>query len=161
MNEFFSSHMAEAWFMLGFILLAIELFAFGMTSGVLLFAGIGGIVTGGFLWSGLLPESWGAAILCFALTTGVSVAVLWSPFKRLQSDSNVDHTPTSDLIGLRFWDISKTNPGSTRYSGIAWSVEIAPDSLAPSIASGITVEVVSVDAGIFRVRPANTDSEPD
>ena len=65
---------------------------------------------------------------------------------------------SSDLIGLEFvltQDISISTPGKTRYSGVDWRVEVSSEAenLA-SIAAGQRVVVVSVDVGVFRVKPA-------
>lgn len=158
MLGYLNAHMAEFWFMLGFILLAIELVAFGMASGVLLFAGIGALITGALFALGILPESWIAGIASLGISSSASAVLLWKPFKKIQDGSNVDHTPTSDLIGYKFrldTEISTTVPGKTRYSGIEWKVEIALDAGVDAIAAGEVVEVTSVDAGLFRVRPAN------
>ncbi len=153
-----TDHIAEAWLAVGFILLAVELIAFGMASGVLLFAGIGALITGGLLWFGLLPPLWSGAVLAFGGVTALSVLLLWGPFKRLQSERRVDHRPTSDLIGLRFRldrEVTAASPGTTRYSGVDWRVEIAADAAQQTIAAGSEVEVVTVDVGLFRVRPVN------
>ncbi|MDX8414273.1 MAG: NfeD family protein, partial [Mariprofundales bacterium] len=161
MGDMLINHMAEGWFVLGLMLLAIEMFALGMASGVLLFAGIGAIVTGLLLWFGLLPIAWGISVLCFAVSTALSVVLLWRPFKRLQADSGVDHTPTSDLVGLRFrlkQKLTATSPGSTRYSGVEWRVELEDGSIGQVIGVNTLVEVASVDAGLFRVRPISDAS---
>lgn len=155
MIGYINTNMAEFWFLLGFILLAIELVAFGMASGVLLFAGIGALITGGLFALGIVPETWIAGIASFGITSSISAVVLWKPFKNIQNNSSVDHTPTSDLIGYKFRldeDITTTSPGRTHYSGIEWKVEIALDAGVDAIAAGEVVEVTSVDAGLFRVR---------
>lgn len=158
MAEYLNTHMAEFWFLLGFILLAIELVAFGMASGVLLFAGIGALITGGLFALGILPETWLAGIASLGICSSVSAVALWKPFKKIQDNSSVDHSPTSDLIGLKFRlddGITTTTPGKTRYSGIEWKVEIALDAGVDSIAAGEIVEVTSVDAGLFRIKPTD------
>jgi len=155
MAGYLNSHMAEFWFLLGFILLAIELVAFGMASGVLLFAGIGALITGGLLALGILPETWIAGIASLGVSSSISAVLLWKPLKSIQDNSNVDHTPTSDLIGYKFrldQDVTTTAPGRTQYSGIEWKVEIALDAGVDAIAAGEIVEVSSVDAGLFRVK---------
>jgi hypothetical protein len=155
MIAYLNAHLATFWFLLGFILLAIEVLAFGMASGVLLFAGIGAVLTGGLMSLGLLPGTWLAGIGGFAVCSSASAVLLWKPFKRIQDNTTVSHTPTSDLIGHTFrlqQPISHVAPGTTRYSGIEWRVELDDAVAEKEIAMGEKVEVVSVDAGIFRVR---------
>jgi len=59
------------------------------------------------------------------------------------------------LIGYKFVSdtaVSANNPGKVRYSGIEWRVELGADA-GRDIAAGEQVEVTSVSAGLFRVKP--------
>jgi len=51
------------WFIIGFTLLAIELLVFGFASGVLLFGGIGALITGAALWFELIPHNFIVAVV--------------------------------------------------------------------------------------------------
>jgi len=155
MIDYINAHQATFWFILGLAMLAIEVLAFGMASGVLLFAGIGAILTGALMGLGILPATWLAGIAGFAICSSASAVLLWKPLKRIQDNTVVSHKPTSDLVGHSFrleQAISLTSPGKTRFSGIEWRVEIADDAGDEQIDAGEKVEVVSVDAGLFRVR---------
>jgi len=157
MIEYFDSNQYAFWFTLGFALLVVEALVFGFTSGVLLFTGIGALLTGGLLWSGLLPASWLNGIACFGICSGVSAALLWKPLLKFQNFDVPEKDNSSDMIGRKFrleQDISLTQPGSTRYSGVDWRVEIDPDGDRDVIVAGTRVVVSSVDAGVFRVRAA-------
>ena len=157
MIEYFDSNQYAFWFTLGFALLVVEALVFGFTSGVLLFTGIGALLTGGLLWSGLLPASWLNGIACFGICSGVSAALLWKPLLKFQNFDVPEKDNSSDMIGRKFrleQDISLTQPGSTRYSGVDWRVEIDPDGDCDVIVAGTRVVVSSVDAGVFRVRAA-------
>jgi len=154
--EYLNEHQATFWIITGIVLLAIEILAFGMASGVLLFAGSGALVTGTFLALGVIPPSWDVSIACFAVTSALSAITLWKPMKRMQGEGNVTPGQTSDLIGYSFrldTDISTTKPGSCRYSGIAWRVEIADEATVVQISAGQIVRVVAVDVGLFHVVP--------
>lgn len=158
MIETMQQHLLSFWFILGFILLAIEVAAFGMASGVLLFAGIGALITGMLVFAGVLPNTIPATTTAFAITSGLSALLLWKPLKRFQ-DSTGTHEPMSDLIGYRFrieQEVSPTQPGEVRYSGVTWRVEIDLKCTEPLLQAGTLVEVVSVDAGLFRVRPVHS-----
>jgi len=157
MIEYFDSNQFAFWFTLGFALLVVEALVFGFTSGVLLFSGIGALLTGGLLWSGVLPASWLNGIACFGISSGVSAALLWKPLLKFQNFDVPEKDNSSDMIGRKFrleQDISLTQPGSTRYSGVDWRVEIDPDGDCDVIVAGTRVVVSSVDAGVFRVRAA-------
>ncbi len=157
MIEYFNNNIYSFWFVVGFILLAVELLAFGFSTGFILFVGLAALVTGGAVWFALIPASWSASIAMFAISSVVVSALLWKPLKALQNGRN---TPTkdnsSDLVGMKFRlddDVSVTKLGKTRYSGIEWQVEVALDSDVKEISAGTTVVVVSVDVGKFRVIP--------
>jgi len=157
MIEYFNSNQHAFWFTLGFALLVVEALVFGFTSGVVLFTGIGALITGGLLWSEVLPASWLYGVACFGICSGVSAALLWKPLLKFQNFEVPEKDNSSDMIGHRFQleqDISLAQPGSTRYSGINWRVEVDAANDCSEIAAGTRVVVTSVDAGVFRVRPA-------
>lgn len=157
MIEYFDTHQYAFWFTLGFALLVVEALVFGFTSGVVLFTGIGALLTGGLLWAGVLPASWLYGIACFGICSSISAALLWKPLLKFQNFDVPEKDNSSDMIGHSFrleQDISLERPGSTRYSGIDWRVEIDTAADCNEIAAGTRVTVASVDAGIFRVRIA-------
>ena len=157
MIEYINNNLAGFWIFLGFGLLVAEVLVFGFGTIVFLFAGIGAIITGLLIMSGILPPSWIASVSCFGITTGLSGVLLWKPFKQLQSRSAVDQKPQSDFVGLKFrldQSLSSTSEASYRYSGINWKVVIHPDSKVEQIEAGTEVQVKSLDVGVFRVVPA-------
>ncbi len=157
--QMFLANQAGFWLALGFLLLAIELVAFGLGSGVLLFGSIGAIVTGALLWFGLVPGSFIAAVACFALSTAAATALLWAPLKRLQSGAELGNDRSSDLIGHRFFlnsDINRTKHSQQKYSGITWRVEPSHDLKNDSVAEGTEVEVTAVKVGVFYVAPVSS-----
>jgi len=155
MIEYFNNNIYSFWFVVGFVLLAIELLAFGFSTGFVFFVGLAALITGGAIWFGLISATWSASIATFAISSVIVSAVLWKPLKVLQNSREIpEKDNTSDIIGLKFRlddDISVSKPGKTRYSGIEWQVEIALDSDVTEISAGTTVIVVSVDVGKFRV----------
>ena len=74
----------------------------------------------------MLPETWTAGVACTGISSGVITALRWKPLKKLQRfPSKKDDS--SDLIGYEFVtesDLAMNKPGSKRYSGITWRVEI-------------------------------------
>ncbi|MDH5445668.1 MAG: NfeD family protein [Gammaproteobacteria bacterium] len=156
MLEYIHSHQAGFWIALGFILLALEVLVMGFSTLVMFFAGLGAVTTGVLMQFGLIPTGWISGIASFGIFTGAYGVLLWKPFQRIQANSTPQQVQTSDLIGLEFvleQDISLTQPGSTKYSGITWKVELDRDAGMDSLPSATRVVVCSLDAGIFRVKP--------
>ena len=154
MIEYINAHQSGFWIATGFALLAAEVLLFGFSTIVFLFAGLGAIVTGLAMMSGVLPETWIAGISCFGISTGVVSAVLWKPLKSMQDNKTAPRRQTSDLIGYEFvlqQDISVSQPGQHRYSGVDWKVELDGQG-DDQLSSGQRVTVTSIDAGIFRVK---------
>jgi membrane protein implicated in regulation of membrane protease activity len=158
MIEYFDAHQYAFWFTLGFGLLVLEALVFGFSSGVVLFTGIGALLTGGLLWGEVLPASWLNGIACFGICSSVSAALLWKPLLKFQNFDVPVKDNSSDMVGHRFrlqQDVSRTRPGSTHYSGVEWRVEIDDEADCEAINAGTRVVVTSVDAGVFRVRSAD------
>ncbi len=155
MIEYIQSHQSGFWITAGFILLVAEALVFGFATIIILFAGIGALATGLLMTIGVLPETWIAGVSSFGLSTGVVSILLWKPMRRLQNDNVSSQSNSSDLIGYEFVlqeDISPMITGHHRYSGIDWTIELDPSAAADSLTAGQRVKVVSVDAGIFRVK---------
>jgi membrane protein implicated in regulation of membrane protease activity len=158
MIEYIHTHQPGFWMTAGFIMLSAEVLLFGFTTIILLFAGLGALLTGLLMMSGLLPETWIAGTAGFGITTGIVSTLLWKPLKSMQDDSHVSpRQQSSDLIGHEFvlqQTVTTLQPGTHRYSGVDWKVEIDADAGVDSLEAGRHVTVSSVDAGIFRVRPS-------
>lgn len=154
--DYINQHQGEFWIAAGFLLLAIEVLVMGMASGVLLFAGLGALATGLLMVVGVLPETWVVGISGFGICSGLITALLWKPLRRMQGGHAPNKDTSSDLIGLEFvaeQDITPLQPGTHRYSGIQWRVEMDRDAGVESIPAGRRVVVASVDVGVFRVKP--------
>lgn len=157
MSDYLISNPESFWFGLGFLLLCVEAFVMGLSTGILLFAGVGALITGGLIWGGVVSGALVPSLGSFALASTVVTLVLWKPFRMLQKGGQkLTDNRSSDFIGLTFrleGEITPTRPGKHKYSGVTWRVEIAPECPSESLAAGAAVEVVSVDAGVFRVKP--------
>ncbi len=156
MMEWVTNNIDDFWFILGFILLAVEALALGFSTGFVLFIGFAALVTGGAVWFGIVSGTWVATTATFVVSSVVISVALWKPFMKLQNNSKVPGKDnTSDLIGLKFRldeGVSTTAPGKTRYSGIEWKVELDFDSDVEELLKGTAVVVTSVDAGKFKVK---------
>ncbi len=155
MIEYFDTNPHSFWFTIGFLLLALEALAFGFATGVLLFAGLGGLLTGTMIWAELIPATWLAGIATFGISSGLSAAILWRPLMKLQSTEPAPKDNSSDMVGYEFQlneKITRDTQGKTRYSGIEWKVILSDDSTTDTIQAGQTVVVTSVDVGVMRVK---------
>ncbi len=154
--ETFIEHQATIWIIFGFLLLAIEAIAFGFGSGLLLFGSLGAIVTGALLWFSFIPNSFVAAVACFAIATAAITGLLWNPLKRMQSGADLGNDRSSDLIGHTFTlasDINATTTGTQKFSGINWRVEPGQNLTMQTIPAGTRVRVSAVSVGVFYVEP--------
>ena len=153
--EYIHSHQPEFWIIFGFTLLVLEVVT-GLTTGVLLFGGLGGLIAGLLMLLGIVPETWTAGVASAGISSGIIAALLWKPLRNMQGGREPAKDDSSDLIGYEFvteQNIDMLNPGSKRYSGIEWRVEIAKDAGVKEITAGVRVIVSSVDVGVFRVKP--------
>jgi len=155
--EYFAEHQHAGWFTLGFILLGVEMLVLGFSTGFVLFIGLAALLTGGFIWYDIIPQTWLAGVACFGISSVVISALLYKPLKSLQNNDGEDKKDaSSDIIGLEFrieQDINSLNAGVTKYSGIDWKVEIDKSAEIEELNSGTLVKVVSVDVALFRVVP--------
>ena len=155
MIEYIQANQSGFWIALGFGLLAAEVLLFGFTTIIFMFAGVGALITGLLMMLGALPETWIAGTACFGISTGIVSILLWKPLRKLQESRTPVQQQSSDLVGYEFTlpeDISLTHPGSYRYSGVTWKVEVDPSSPHDNLSARERVRVVSLDAGVFRVR---------
>ncbi len=154
MMDYINNNMSGFWIALGFALLAAEVLLFGFTTIIFLFAGLGALISGLLMSAGVIPETWIAGTASFGIATGISSAVLWKPLMAMQDKSTAKRKPTSDIVGLEFVlmeDISTTAPGSYRYSGIDWKVEIDKSSDVDALEKGARVVVKTVEVGLLCV----------
>ena len=101
---------------------------------------------------GVIPETWIAGASCFGISTGLSSALLWKPFKQMQDRSAPKKVQRNDFEGIEFnleTDISRTQSGSYRYSGIDWKVEPNNPEI---IDKGERVVVVTATVGLLSVK---------
>ena len=153
--EYIDTHQAEFWIILGFSMLVLEV-SIGLVTGLLLFGGIGAIITGLLMMSGLLNETWQVGVASTAISSAIVTLILWKQLKKLQNDDVPAKDNSSDLVGYEFvlqQDINLLKPGTVNYSGIEWKVEIYKDAGVEEIAAATRVVVCSVDVGKFRVKP--------
>lgn len=147
--EWAFNNLAETLLIIGIALLIIEIVVLGFSTFVLFFVGAAAVVTSGLLYIGLIPDSMLAALLCTAIITAISAALLWKPLKNMQS--KVDTTKAKgDLVGHSFILVEDVAPELTpiyRYSGIDWKLKASE-----LLVAGTKVEVTEADVGVFYIK---------
>lgn len=154
MIDYINNHLPGFWMALGFALLAAEVLLFGFTTLVLLFAGLGALVTGLLMMLGVLPQSWIAGVASFGIMTGLIGTLMWKPLQNMQNKPSQKRTSHSDFVGLEFvleQDISTSQKGHYRYSGVDWRVELDAGSDVQQLNKGQRVKVTGIDVGILKV----------
>ena len=88
---YLDTHRDALWFTIGFGLLAVEAGVLGFSSGMLLFAGMGAVVTGLMITSGLLSGATVPAIAWFSILSLGLAAAFWKWFLRFQKGRHPRH----------------------------------------------------------------------
>jgi inner membrane protein len=154
-TEYIHTHQAEFWILLGFVMLMIEV-SMGLVTGLLLFGGVGAIITGLLMMAGILNETWQIGLASTAICSAIVSILLWKPLHNLQNKNVPTKDNSSDLVGYEFileQDIDLLNTGTTQYSGIEWKVEVYKNAGVDKISAATRVTVCSVEVGRFKVKP--------
>ncbi|WP_191603409.1 NfeD family protein [Marinomonas algicola] len=147
--DFFTNNLAQSFFVVGLILLVIEVAVLGFSTFVLFFVGLAALVTGVLLYSNLLPNSVLSAMLSTGVLTLLAAAVLWRPLKKMQSGVSPKKAQ-GDLVGHRFIlqeDVSPTQLSMYHYSGVNWKL-----LSVTFISAGTRVEVTDAEVGAFHIK---------
>lgn len=144
----FTGNLAETLFILGIIMLMVEVVVLSLSTIILFMLGSALILTAIAVYVGILPPDLLDAVLCVAVLTALLTAGLWKPFKRLQEQRD-DSPVTSDLVGFTFVlpeDVNETSKVTYKYSGIEWRL-ISQQPLK----SGTKVRVSEVAVGEWTI----------
>lgn len=143
---------AQILMAIGILMAVVDIVILGFATFFLTLIGLAVLTTGLLLNFGIMADSWTNILVSVAVLSALYTAVLWKPLSRLQQDKK-PKTVTSDLIGLQFvleTDVTAENPGMYLYSGVNWKIESDSD-----LTAGAKVEVVEVQVGTMRVKPAS------
>lgn len=147
--DLLTNNLAESLFIIGLILLVVEVVVLGFSTFVLLFVGVAAIATSILLYIGLVPDNVLSAFLCTGVITLIAAALLWQPLKRMQSDVSPKKAQ-GDLVGHQFIlqeSVSSTAPVTYHYSGVNWKL-----ICAEPIEAGARVEVIDAEVGAFHIK---------
>ena len=148
MNWIFAN-MAETLFIVGLVLLIVEVTVLSFSTIILFMIGASFILTSIFVYMGLVEPNILNALFSVAILTILLSITLWKTFKNLQNQQE-DKPVTSDLVGLVFVLSDTVGPGKTvqhQYSGIQWQLLADED-----IPAKTKVVVTQVDVGTWTVK---------
>ncbi|MDN2663154.1 NfeD family protein [Psychromonas sp. 14N.309.X.WAT.B.A12] len=146
--EYLLAHLPQTLVVLGLIFLVIEVLVLGFSTFVLLFVGIGTIVTGLLMALGFLPETLVNALLATAVLSSLVALVSWQPMKRMQNKVE-SHQVDNGMVGETFTLEEDLLVGKTvnhRYSGIDWQVKSKQ-----ALSAGTEVKIVNMQVGVLTV----------
>ena len=147
--DFFANNLPQSLFVIGLILLVIEVAVLGFSTFVLFFVGLASMATGALVYIGVIPDNLLSASFSTGLLTMFIALVLWKPLKRMQSKVSRKKVK-SEFIDHQFVlkePVSPTLSPKHHYSGVEWSLV----SEEP-IDAGTRVEVIEAEVGILHIR---------
>ncbi|WP_339719389.1 NfeD family protein [Marinomonas primoryensis] len=152
--DFFTNNLAQSLFVVGLILLVVEVTVLGFSTFVLFFVGLAAMVTGALLYLGILPDNVLSAMFSMGVLTLLAALLLWKPLKRMQSKVSSKKIK-SDFIDHRFIlkeTVSPTQSPKHHYSGVEWAL-ISDES----IAAGTKVEVTEAEVGKLHIKAVESE----
>ncbi|WP_369921209.1 NfeD family protein [Marinomonas polaris] len=151
--DIIANNLAQSLFIVGLILLVIEVAVLGFSTFVLFFVGLAAMATGALVYVGVLPNSLLSASLSTGVMTILATLVLWKPLKRMQSKVSTKKTK-SEFTDHQFYlkeAVSPTQSPKYHYSGVEWSLV----SEEP-IEAGTKVEVTEAEVGKLHIKAIST-----
>ncbi|QUX95435.1 activity regulator of membrane protease YbbK [Marinomonas sp. CT5] len=147
--DIIANNLAQSLFIVGLILLVIEVTVLGFSTFVLFFVGLAAMATGALVYFGVLPNSVLSASLSTGVITAVAALILWQPLKRLQSEVSTKKAKSefTDHQFILKEPVSPTLSPKYHYSGIEWSL-ISEDF----IEAGTKVEVTEAEVGKLHIK---------
>ena len=147
--DIIANNLAQSLFIVGLILLAIEVAVLGFSTFVLFFVGLAAMATGALVYIEILPNSLLSASLSTGVITVVAALVLWKPMKRMQSKVSTKKAK-SEFAEHQFFlteSVSPTQSPKYRYSGVEWSL-VSEEF----IEAGTKVEMTEAEVGKLHIK---------
>ena len=150
--SWFEQNLAETLFIIGLIILIVEVTVLSFSTIILFMIGAATIITSVTMYIGLISDDLLNALLIIAVLTAILALVLWKLFKGLQNIQE-DKPVTSDLVGFTFVLAQDVEPNSVvkyKYSGIDWKL------ISPTFIRAQTkVKVIAVNVGEWEIIALN------
>lgn len=150
------AYQPQIFLSIGVVLIIIESMVLGMSTGILLIAGVGAILTAAVTQFIFSPDTFAAILGTYAVSTMVAAITVWPILKKLNRDIDTTQVNQSDFVGQTLIlekTVSRSQPVQQRFSGVDWNIYLDQDSSASEIASGSYVTIVSAGVGRLVVKP--------
>lgn len=141
-------YLAQGFIIVGIILVTTEVLVLGLSTFVLLFAGVAMILSGSLMVLELIETSW---IWAFSTTTSFTLLLsllFWKPLKAMQNKVEVSESKTefSDKEFVLEQDVDINGESQYQYSGIMWQLKSQSE-----ISKGTLVKVDKIEVGVLWV----------
>ena len=150
--NWFEQNMVETLFIIGLIILIVEVTVLSFSTIILFMIGAATIITSITMYLGVISDDLLNALLIIALLTAGLALVLWKPFKGLQNKQE-DKPVTSDLVGFTFMLAQDVDPDTDvkyKYSGVEWKL-----ISTTAISAHTKVKVIAVNVGEWEIIALN------
>ena len=140
------------WFLLGAILILIELI--GFTGVGFLFAGVGAVMTGILIILGVVSES--SVLYQFAgflISSSVIAALLWKPLKRFINDSGSRYSNIVGDSAELLDDLGPQKTAQAKWSGTIVNVKFQKNIPPTILQKGDTVYICHTEGNTMIVTP--------
>lgn len=151
------AYQPQIFISIGVLLIIVESMVLGMSTGILLIAGIGAIVTGAIAQFVYTPDSFASILATYAVSTIASAIVVWPMLKRMNRDIDNHAVNQSDFVGqtlILAQALSSDTPVQQRFSGVDWTVYLEHSDAVDEVPSGSQVTIVAAEVGRLTVKPA-------
>lgn len=155
--ETWVAYQPQIFLSIGVVLIIIESMVLGMSTGILLIAGVGAILTGAITQFVYTPDTFAAILATYAVSTVVSALIVWPILKRLNRSIDTSQLNQSDFVGQTMIlenAISTATPIHQRFSGVDWQVYLEQNGSDDEIPAGSQVTIVSAKVGRLVVKAA-------
>ncbi|WP_438462800.1 NfeD family protein [Marinomonas sp. PE14-40] len=141
-------YLAQGFIILGIILITVEVLVLGLSTFVLLFAGVAMILSGSLMVFELIETSW---IWAFSSTTAITFllsVLFWKPLKAMQNKVEVSESKTefNDKEFVLEQNVDIKGESQYQYSGIMWQLKSQHE-----ISKGTLVKVDKIEVGVLWV----------
>ena len=156
--ETWVAYQPQIFLSIGVVLIIIESVVLGMSTGILLIAGVGAIITAAVSAFIFTPDTFATILATYALSTILAAVIVWPILKRLNRNIDTSQVNQSDFVGQTMIlekAISTAEPTRQHFSGVEWQVYLQQDGDDEEIPPGSRVTIVSAKVGRLIVKPAD------
>lgn len=154
--ETWVAYQPQIFLSIGVVLIIIESMVLGMSTGILLIAGVGAILTAAVTQFVFIPDTFASILATYALSTVASALIVWPILKRLNRNIDTSQVNQSDFVGQTLIldsALSTAEPIHQQFSGVDWQVYLQADSSDTEVPTGSRVTIVSAEVGRLFVKP--------